>query len=127
MSNYGFVYILSNPSMKDIYKIGYTNGSPIGRAIELSRPTGVPTLFDLVCYGEMLNPKDFEKHLHSKYDNNRSNKFREFFNFSINEIMELKNYLEEESEIFAQGMGSDYIHFEYLKLQKEKEKQDGKG
>lgn len=126
MSKYGFVYVLSNQSMPNLYKIGYTNGSPIGRSIELSRPTGVPTLFDLVCYGEMINPQEFEKELHLRYDKNRSNKFREFFQFNIDEIMDLKIYIEEQSDNYIQAQGSDYIHFEYLKLQKEKEKQDGK-
>lgn len=126
MSKYGFVYVLSNEAMPNLYKIGYTTGSPLGRAVELSRPTGVPTLFDLVCYGEMLNPQEFEKELHLKYDKHRSNKFREFFHIGINDVMKLKDYIQEESETYTEGMGADHIHFEYFKLEKEKEKQDGK-
>lgn len=126
MSKYGFVYVLSNESMPNLYKIGYTNGSPTGRAIELSRPTGVPTLFDLVCYGEMINPQEFEKQLHLRYDKNRSNKFREFFQFNIDEIMNLKIYIEEQSDTYTEGMGVDLVHKQYLKLEKEKGKQDGK-
>jgi hypothetical protein len=126
MSKYGFVYVLSNTLMPNIYKIGYTNGSPTGRALELSRPTGVPKEYDLVCYGEMKCPQDFEKTLHSLYANFRSNVYREFFELNNDQIMKLKVLIQEESDTFAQGEGADYVHFEYFRLQKEKEKQDGK-
>ena len=40
--------------------------------------------------------------------------------------MKLKDYIQEESETYTEGMGADYIHFEYFKSEKEKGKQDGK-
>jgi len=125
-SGYGFVYVLSNTLMPNIYKIGFTNGSPTGRALELSRPTGVPKEFDVVCYGEMKHPQDFERKLHSIYVNFRSNMYREFFELNNEQVMKLKELIQEESDTFAQGEGADYIHFEYFRLKEEKEKQDGK-
>lgn len=41
----GWVYVLSNPCMPGIYKIGMTTTSPEVRARELSSATGVPAPF----------------------------------------------------------------------------------
>jgi hypothetical protein len=41
---YGFIYILSNPSMRDIYKIGLTTNSVRQRIAELYT-TGIPTRY----------------------------------------------------------------------------------
>jgi hypothetical protein len=38
----GFLYILSNPHMPGLVKVGCTERSPQLRALELSQPTGVP-------------------------------------------------------------------------------------
>ena len=39
---YGFIYVLSNMHMPDIYKVGMTTKAPHARAAELSATTGVP-------------------------------------------------------------------------------------
>ncbi|MBY5635925.1 GIY-YIG nuclease family protein [Rhizobium leguminosarum] len=41
----GEVYVLSNPSMQGLLKVGYTTGTALKRASELSGVTGVPTGF----------------------------------------------------------------------------------
>lgn len=46
----GHVYILSNPSMPGIYKIGSTKHHPAERARDLSSHTGVPTPFKVEYY-----------------------------------------------------------------------------
>lgn len=47
-SNHGYVYILSNPSMPGLLKIGMTRFDPTRRVQELSSATGVPTQFQLI-------------------------------------------------------------------------------
>jgi len=44
----GFIYVLKNPHMPSLVKIGYTERSPDVRAIELSNHTGVPGSFSVV-------------------------------------------------------------------------------
>ena len=41
----GYVYVLINPSLNGIVKIGKTQNNPDERAKELSSATGVPTPF----------------------------------------------------------------------------------
>ncbi len=85
---YGFVYILINDCMPDVYKIGCTERSPHQRADELSKPTGVPTPFRVLCYAEFGND-DFgnfqavERALHAWMNDRRVNESREFFKGEI--------------------------------------------
>src|SRR5688572_6679317 len=44
----GYLYVLINPSLPGLVKIGKTNRDPEQRAAELSAATGVPTPFVLV-------------------------------------------------------------------------------
>ena len=41
----GYIYILSNPTFKELYKVGKTSRDPYERAEELSSATGIPTPF----------------------------------------------------------------------------------
>lgn len=79
MSNYGFVYILGNESMPDIFKIGCSERSPHARADELSKPTGVPTPFQVLCYIEVEDFQAVERNMHKWFDEYRVNPSREFF------------------------------------------------
>lgn len=45
----GYVYILTNPSMPGLVKIGMTTRTPDARALELDQ-TGVPTPFEVYNY-----------------------------------------------------------------------------
>lgn len=44
-SNAGYIYVLTNPSMPGLVKVGRTGRNPDQRSAELSAPTGVPTPF----------------------------------------------------------------------------------
>lgn len=57
------LYILENTSMPNIYKIGYTKNedSLIKRIKDLSRQTGVPTPFKLVCYFKIYGDLKLDK------------------------------------------------------------------
>ena len=54
MSEPGYVYVLINPSMEGLVKIGKTTKEPKERAAELSKATGVPTPF-VVAYEEYFD------------------------------------------------------------------------
>ena len=78
----GWVYVLLNPSMPEIYKVGMTDRTPEERAKELSASTSVATPF-LVIYKQRTNyPKQLEFVVHKELEksNSRVNQNREFFN-----------------------------------------------
>jgi hypothetical protein len=78
---YGFVYLLANYSMPDLYKVGMTERSPHLRAEQLGS-TGVPTPFTMLCYLESDRMEWMEKNLHNAMADFRESRNREFFRFS---------------------------------------------
>lgn len=87
MADFGFIYIFSNDSMPDIYKVGFTMKSPVARANELSNSTSCPAPFDVVCYAEVQNPANVEAALHEQFQGFRVNERREFFRFDITDLI----------------------------------------
>lgn len=85
------VYILTNPSMPGLIKIGCTEKTTHERAEELYT-TGVPEPF-LIAYSiPSQYPKTLEGILHKKFKQYRINKDREFFRYSADKVIEwLKN------------------------------------
>jgi hypothetical protein len=77
--SYGFVYLLGNEYMPDLIKVGCTERSPFARAEELSRPTGVPTPFQVLCYAEFQDFQSVERRLHEWLASFRISNSREFF------------------------------------------------
>lgn len=83
----GFVYILSNPAMPGLVKIGLTANQVIYRAVELSRATGVPADFEVV-YDELVNDcRAVERRLHRRFSDHRFNERREFFRVPIRQAI----------------------------------------
>lgn len=90
----GYIYVLVNPSMQGIVKIGKTNRNPKDRVEELSNVTGVPTPFILV-YQRAFNDVDTaERTIHQILESkgHRVSKNREFFNVEVHEVIDLYNY-----------------------------------
>jgi hypothetical protein len=79
MADFGFVYLLTNPYMDGVYKIGCTERSPHARADELSKPTGVPAPFRVFCYIECANFQSVERRFHEWLKEHRISDSREFF------------------------------------------------
>ena len=120
MNKYGFVYVLSNESMPGIYKIGYTDRSPLARVEELSKSTSVPTEFKVVCYGEVDDPHTFELELHEMCAEYRVNQYREFFRFDDEFVArQLYCWIKEYCTHFTECSGLDEIN-ERIFLQGEK-------
>ncbi|MCG8624324.1 MAG: GIY-YIG nuclease family protein [Proteobacteria bacterium] len=73
------VYILTNPTMPDLVKIGRTTQSIETRMLEISNATGVPVPFECYYCCEVKDCKDVEWKLHFAFGDRRINPRREFF------------------------------------------------
>ena len=79
----GSVYVLTNKSMPNLVKIGYTTRTAKDRANELyEKITGVPMPFNVAHEEICENPAELETLIHEELDQFRPNKYREFFEFS---------------------------------------------
>lgn len=84
----GYVYVLSNPSMPGIVKVGRTFREPRARAAELSAATGVPTPFKIEATVSTWNCVWLEKLVHIDLRRCRVNSNREFFRCTVEEALE---------------------------------------
>ena len=89
--NAQWVYVLSNPSMPDMLKIGYTNGDPEGRVKEINRATGVPTDFIVEYALPCVNGYEVEKLVHDELDAYRVGTKKEFFKINIEQAKQIIN------------------------------------
>ncbi|HKI77647.1 MAG TPA: GIY-YIG nuclease family protein [Ignavibacteriaceae bacterium] len=76
------IYILSNPVMSGLLKIGYTFQDVQRRAQELSSSTGVPTPFEVEYYCFTRDVEEIEKEIHFRFGKYRL-PGREFFTISL--------------------------------------------
>ena len=81
MNDNGYVYVLMNPSMQNLVKIGKTKREPEERAKELSSTTGIPTPFVVVysCYFESCSEVEYFIHKYLETEGFRVSSNREFF------------------------------------------------
>jgi tetratricopeptide (TPR) repeat protein len=89
MSNPGYIYVLINPSMHGLVKIGKTTRDPAGRAKELSGATGVPTPFVLAYDLYFHDCSAAEEFVHALLEKKRHriSSNREFFNASLSDVI----------------------------------------
>lgn len=83
------IYVMSNPSIPGLLKIGYT-GLPIEkRQKDLSRATGVPTPFK-VEYIFRLHGRgeELEREIHHYLEHKRNSSRREFFDVTLQEAID---------------------------------------
>lgn len=106
--NRGYVYILSNPSMPGLVKIGKTTRTPAERASELYQ-TGVPEPFDV--YAALYTPdcQELELMVHNDLCEDRRSDDREFFGIEPEDAYEAlkacqKYQLEEWLYVFSRDM-----------------------
>ena len=79
----GWVYILTNPAMPGLVKIGLTTRSLTERAAELTAATGVPVPF-VVAWGRAVsNCASVERTVHRMLDDRRVSGKREFFRCDV--------------------------------------------
>jgi hypothetical protein len=84
-----YVYIMANSSMPKMLKIGYTKNDPEERAVQLSKSTGVPMLFNVVYSYSCFNGERIEKEVHKQLKQKRVRGEREFFYVSLDEAKQV--------------------------------------
>jgi len=75
----GLVYLLSNPAMPGLVKIGMTERKGVKSRMRELFSTGVPVPFECNYAGKVSNPKKVESALHQAFGPYRINPKREFF------------------------------------------------
>ncbi len=87
----GIVYILTNPAMPGLVKIGMTTRDNIDNRMKELFGTGVPVPFDCIyaCYVKQSDCSKIEKALHKAFSPNRINPNREFFKIDPEQVIPL--------------------------------------
>ena len=85
----GFIYVMSNPAMPGMFKIGKSIKDPNkDRLAELSSSTSVPEPFELEYYCFIEKFDAFETRLHRELSAFRPNPTREFFRVELTSILD---------------------------------------
>lgn len=96
-----FVYVLTNPAMPGIVKIGYTDQSDVNVRIAQLYTSGVPVPFEVAYAVKVENAHDVEDALHTAFGPQRVNSQREFFRIDPEQaivILRLFSHVEATSE-----------------------------
>lgn len=93
MSTLSVVYVLSNPAMPGLVKIGYTTGADANTRIGQLYTTGVPVPFKLEYACRTDKPEQVERALHEAFGPNRLNPKREFFQIGANQAIAILKLL----------------------------------
>jgi len=125
-SNAGYVYILTNESLGNLVKIGFTRNPPEHRAAELYT-SGVPTPYNVWSAEFVENANKVEEEVHVRLFKNRSNRDREFFCISPYEakkvidqvILEVREDFLKNGQKQKQAQYSNPKFVEIIKLLKE--------
>lgn len=81
----GYVYVLKNATLPNMYKIGGTTKHPESRAKELSN-TSVPTPYEVCFFSEVSDWRKAEAFIHESLNEYRVTNNREFFSCPIDMI-----------------------------------------
>jgi T5orf172 domain len=101
----GIVYVLTNPAMPGIVKIGHTTRSEIQQRMRELFTTGVPVPFECAFACETEDCKLLEQALHIAFGPNRIHPGREFFSIETHQpiaILKLFQKKEVTNEVNAQ-------------------------
>jgi hypothetical protein len=96
-SKQGIVYVLTNPAIPNMIKIGITSGDDVKNRMAQIYTTGVPLPFECVYAAKVSNHDKVEKALHVAFGPDRVNPKREFFEIepaqaiAIIKLMEIKD------------------------------------
>ena len=87
MTGSQWVYVLTNPTMPGLCKIGFTKNKPSERVKQINAATGVALDFVVEWAFPCFNAHDVEKQVHRYLEDNgfRVNKSKEFFNVTVDE------------------------------------------
>ena len=92
----GIVYVLTNPAMKGLVKIGMTTAADVATRISQLYSTGVPVPFECVKAVKVRDSKAVERALHYAFAPQRLNPNREFFEIESSQVTVLLDQLKTE-------------------------------
>lgn len=84
-----WVYILTNPAIEGMVKIGYTTTDPHTRALQISRGTGVPLGYEVAWAYKCYKGEKIEKEVHKYFKKQRVSPTREFFRVTLEEAKQI--------------------------------------
>lgn len=95
--DYGLVYVLTNPAMPGLVKIGMTNRVDMEQRMRELYGTGVPVPFkcEYACKVKKSNTKLLEQVLHTAFSPNRVNPQREFFDIEPEQAIAILRFCDE--------------------------------
>jgi hypothetical protein len=105
----GYVYILINPSLEGLVKIGKTTRSSESRAKEISRGSGVPTAYNVVCEEFVSDCETVEKRLHQMFSPYRVNPNREFFRVVLKDAVRALHQVAAEFKVDENPRGAEML------------------
>ena len=118
----GIVYLLTNPVMPGLVKIGMTTQEDIDKRMKELYTTGVPVPFEckFACRVKKSDCLKIEKALHKAFDPQRVNQNREFFRINVEQaqaILELFHH-EDVTEDVSEEIQNDLTDEDktYLRL-----------
>ena len=89
----GIVYLLTNPAMPNLVKIGMTTRNEVHIRMAELYSTGVPLPFSCEYAGRVNDVKQVERALHQAFQPNRVNPAREFFEIDLEQAMPILKLL----------------------------------
>ena len=92
-NGYQIVYVLTNPAMPGLVKIGKTTNSEIEVRMRQLYGTGVPVPFDCAFACQVKDAHEVERALHFAFGNIRINPNREFFKIEAERVISVLKLL----------------------------------
>lgn len=103
----GWIYVMTNPAMPDVIKIGKTSNDPDFRARQL-RETGVPLPFEVRYSGWVSDYESVEKEIFEILSDYRISDDREFFSCDVaTAVEEIRNFDPEHETVNYYEDGDD--------------------
>lgn len=97
--NYGIVYVLTNPAMPDLVKIGMTNRNSVDARLKELFNTSVPVPFECAYACKVMDCGMVEKALHLAFHPYRIHSQREFFKINPEQAIVILKLLDKSSDI----------------------------
>lgn len=127
----GIVYLLTNPVMPGLIKIGKTNSNGLESRLQSLYNTSVPVPFQCFYACEVQDPDLVEKKLHNAFGDHRVNQKREFFEIdaervksvlellAVNDLTPIEDKFEDADDKIAYERASEIrsrINFKMLEI-----------
>jgi hypothetical protein len=101
MADLSVVYVLTNPAMPGLVKIGKSGNSAADERVAQLYTSGVPFPFKLEFACRVSNPDEVEKALHRAFAPQRVNPKREFFKIEPDQAIAILKLLDNASDVTA--------------------------